>query len=667
MSVPLISEYIKAIKLAEDNLDKLSYLRPILNSDGNPIMSSGNFAVVFKMRSKKNGKFYALKCFIKEQPERDESYRLIADELEYVSSEYLVHVRYLEKELFVDTATGKETEFPVLLMDWVEGATLDKWIRQHLDDQYNLQLITYQFCRMASWLMSQPFAHRDIKPDNIIVRDDGSLVLVDYDGMYVPAMQGQKSRELGSPDYRHPARTADDFNEHIDDFSLAAIAMQLCAIALDPRLFANQTGDTLLLTEHDHRDLANSNNHHRLHSLFHNADFERLYALYHLAHAQQTLSNISFRAFQFPKPEKKPEAEKLSTKVTDEDKKNGVKDEFGALYSLDGKRLLEGANIESYTIKAGTMVVCTNAFYKKWHLNSITIPDSVTHIGANPCAISNVRKIKCDSSFFEVDESALYSKGKKTIIAFFNRNASKFTIPNSVTHIGDYAFNGCNSLSSITIPNSVTHIDGNPFVNSGVRKIICDSLLFKVDEFALYSKGQKTLIAFFNRVASKFSIPDSVTHIGDYAFNGCNSLSSITISDSVTHIGDYAFYGCNSLYSITIHDSVTYIGDSAFMHCHSLHSITIPNSVTHIGNHAFCCCESLSSITIPDSVTHIGDGAFWWCRNLSSITIPSSVTYIGDSAFLYCNLTSIIISQGSRSKFERMLPKYLHDKLEEQL
>lgn len=193
MNYPLISEYVEAIRLAEENLEQLNHLRPVLDNDGNPVMSSGNFAVVFKMRSERDGKCYALKCFIKDQPGRNESYRLIADELEFVSSDFLVPIKFCDKELFVDTAACGETEFPVVVMDWVEGITLDRCVRQNLHNQYALQMLTYQFCRMASWLMNQPFAHSDLKPDNILVRDDGSLVLVDYDGMYVPAMQGQKA------------------------------------------------------------------------------------------------------------------------------------------------------------------------------------------------------------------------------------------------------------------------------------------------------------------------------------------------------------------------------------------------------------------------------------------------------------------------------------------
>ena len=102
MQYPLISEYVRAIQDAQNNLDKLAHLSPVLDDHGEPYRSSGAFAVVFKMKDEQTGKCYALKCFTEEQEGRAEAYRKIADELEYVGSPYVVSVRYLEKELFVD-------------------------------------------------------------------------------------------------------------------------------------------------------------------------------------------------------------------------------------------------------------------------------------------------------------------------------------------------------------------------------------------------------------------------------------------------------------------------------------------------------------------------------------------------------------------------------------
>ena len=303
MNYPSINEYIEAIRFAEDNFDQLKHLRPVLDEDGEPVMTSGNFAVVFKMKDEQTRKLHAVKCFLREQEGRAEAYRMIAEELEYVSSTFLTPIKYLDKELFVDTNAGDDKEFPVLLMDWVEGDTLDKYIRKHLDDQYELSLLAYQFSRLAMWLMPQPFAHGDLKPDNILVKSDGTLVLVDYDGMYVPAMKGQKARELGSPDFRHPSRTETDFDEHIDDFSLASILLSLKAISLQPS-FLKKYGapDRLLFSANDYRNISGSEALDAVKPLMQDAELASLYSLFILAASQNNLSQVSFRLFNLNRP-----------------------------------------------------------------------------------------------------------------------------------------------------------------------------------------------------------------------------------------------------------------------------------------------------------------------------------------------------------------------------
>ena len=139
-------------------------------------------------------------------------------------------------------------------------------------------------------------------------------------------------------------------------------------------------------------------------------------------------------------------------------------------------------------------------------------------------------------------------------------------------------------------------------------------------------------------------LPSSITNIGDYAFRGCDSLTSVVIPNSVTTIGNNAFYDCFNLTSITIPNSVITIGNAAFVGCSGLASVVIPNSVTTIGNVAFGNCFSLASITIPNSVTSIGDAAFAGCYVLASVVIPNSVTRIGDYTFTSCySLTSVVI------------------------
>ena len=591
---------------------------------------------------------------------------MIAEEPEFVSSSFLTKFQYLDNELFVNSANADVEEFPVLLMDWVEGTNLDQYVRQHLHDSYQLHLLAYQFSRLALWLMPQPFAHGDLKPDNIMVRENGTLVLIDYDGMFVPAMKGQKAREMGSPDFRHPARTEETFNEHIDDFSLASILLSLRVIAEEPSLLEKYgAADRLLFSEKDYRAIHDCQ---LLKDIFPSEcpEVNTLVGLFIIALTQSDLSNISFRLLSLERP-KEPKIEIISTEVTEEDKKDAWTDEFGVKYSKDGKKLLKSTDLglKSYTIKKGTRCICDYAFtgdYRDDHspsLQSITIPDSVTSIGDwafSEC--SSLHSVTIPDSVTSIGNwtfhrcSSLHSvtiPDSVTSIrdwAFLDcKSLQSVTIPDSVTSIGDGAFNGCESLQSVTIPESVIIIKGNPFSNCPAR-VINRSNHFTIFEGNLYTSDRRKLISYLLK-GENFIIPNFVTSIGISAFLGCKSLQSVTIPDSVTSIGNWAFHRCSSLQSITIPDSVTSIGDKAFTRCLSLQSVTIPGSVTSIGDGAFWGCKSLQSVTIPDSVTSIGECAFSSCSSLQSVTIPNSVTCIGDYAFSDCSSLQSVTIPGS--------------------
>ena len=301
MNYPSISDYIEALRDAEDSLSELKDLRLVYDDHGHPIMSSGNFAVVFKMQAP-TGEYHALKCFLRDQEERSERYRMIAEELQYVQSTYLVKFRYLESELFVDVPNTDGEEYPVLLMDWVDGIPLDQYLKTIINYNYGKDLLAYRFSLLARWLVTQPFAHGDLKPDNICVCDDGSLVLLDYDGMYVPALSGRKPLEQGSPHYRHPLRSTLPFDEHIDDYSLSLILLSLRAIALDATLYVRySSSEYLLLSEQDQLNPYTSPVFKELNRLVLSLDFIDSYHTY-LKSLHNTTYYLEARNFQLLAP-----------------------------------------------------------------------------------------------------------------------------------------------------------------------------------------------------------------------------------------------------------------------------------------------------------------------------------------------------------------------------
>ena len=275
--------------------EELKCLRPVMNGN-EPVMTSGNFAVVFKMQNPKTGETFALKCFAQDQDGRAEAYRQIMEEMRYVRSPYLLNLQYIEKGIWAGDYDWDEG-FPVVLMPWVEGEPLDQHIiRLARTNPERLHLVAYEFSVMASWLVNQPFAHGDIKPDNILVRADGSMVLVDYDGLFVPSMLGTPSREAGTPAFRHPNRPTMPFYERIDDFPLASINLSLYLIALQPELLQKYGAkDRLLFTETDYQNLSQCKLLKEILALCHDAQLQRLYALFFIALSEGSLERCENR------------------------------------------------------------------------------------------------------------------------------------------------------------------------------------------------------------------------------------------------------------------------------------------------------------------------------------------------------------------------------------
>ena len=666
MNYPLLSEYVESIKYAEDNLCELDGLRPVMDANGNPCMSSGNFAVVFKMREEGSGKLYALKCFLREQEGRAESYRQIAKELEGHASDYLISIQYFEGELFVDTRQTDEREFPVLLMDWVEGVPLDRYLRSCLGNRSRLADLAYRFGRLALWLGAQEFAHGDLKPDNILVREDGQLVLVDYDGMFVPAMRGQRARELGSVDFRHPSRTVEMFDGSIDDFSLISILLSLKAIAIEPELLDRYGAvDRLLLSAVDYREPGKSEVLREIQALSEDLELSDLLEMFYIACVEEGGARAFFQLFSLTKPYVQVEGIPLFTKVTREDLEEAWADEYGVKYSRDGVRLLKAPRqIKKYRVKESVKVICDRAFFYCVFLNEIVFPSSLTaigdsafshctclnkvmlpssliHIGVNPFASSGVREIYSDSSRFSVEDGILVDRCKHKIISCFHEK-EKYVIPEGISSIGSWAFSGCWSLNNITLPSSLMSIGSNPFVNSSVREVCSDTSRFLVEDGILIEKSKHKIISCFHE-REVCELPEGISCIGVSAFGGCNLLAMVMFPSSLISIGSYAFWGCSSLTRVVFSSSLMAIGASAFSGCSSLRSLELPSSLTTIESNAFLECSSLTRVVFPSSLMAIGASAFSGCSSLRSLELPSSLTSIGSNAFLECSsLTRVV-------------------------
>ena len=296
----------------------------------------------------------------------------------------------------------------------------------------------------------------------------------------------------------------------------------------------------------------------------------------------------------------------------------------GNLYSNYGNRLFQyacGKTDTEFTIPEGVEEISGSGCAYCTHLKKVNLPSTLTKIGYNSFqCCDNLQEIVIPASVTEIEKNAFWGcKNLKTVY-----NLSKLDIQKGAYTHGEVAKCADNVYTALPKTQSAV-MSATSTTKKVVEPVNPD---FDIQNGVLIKyKGRRKNV----------EIPSNVTKIGDRAFQGRITPTSITIPNSVTSIGTWAFNGCTSLTSIIIPSSVKSIGESSFYYCTSLKNIIIPSSVTSIGDWAFYGCTSLTNITIPNSVTSVGTCAFYGCTSLDSITIPDSVTSIGKGICVKCS------------------------------
>jgi hypothetical protein len=291
------------------------------------------------------------------------------------------------------------------------------------------------------------------------------------------------------------------------------------------------------------------------------------------------------------------------------------------------------------------------AFFYNTNVTSIVIPASITNItdlAFYECSSLTTISVATSNLVYSSVAGILFNKNQTALIAYPEVLTGGYPIPTGVASIGDSAFEGCTNLTSVTIPASVTNIGQAPFEGCSALTAISvntNNLDFTSVAGVLFNENKTAVIEYpAGNIGTAYAITNTVADIGDFAFEGCAYLTSITIPNSVTNIGNNAFASCSSLTNITIGSSVATIGNFAFTLCSSLPGITIPNNVTNIGYSVFEDCVRMVSVALPAHFPNIDDDVFNSCYDLASITIPNSVTNIGLEAFAGCSsLTNVVI------------------------
>lgn len=262
LAFPTGREYQEALQnTAVCFLDRdLRGARPQVNKLGLPRPISGQFASVFSLTSAA-GRRYALKCFTSHVRDQQDRYEAISNKLSGIdpgslSQPWRIGFDYVPEGILVNGS-----RYPVLKMDWVEAVTLSNWLDHHYTDSVAVRELAERFAQLTTDLAAHDIAHGDLQHGNLLVAQDGTFRLVDYDGMFVPALNGRHSTERGHRNYQSPARGDDDFDGTLDHFSNWVIYLALHAVAADPSLWTRlhePDGEYLLLAEDDFKNPAGS-------------------------------------------------------------------------------------------------------------------------------------------------------------------------------------------------------------------------------------------------------------------------------------------------------------------------------------------------------------------------------------------------------------------------
>ena len=364
---------------------------------------------------------------------------------------------------------------------------------------------------------------------------------------------------------------------------------------------------------------------------------------------------------------------------------------FRVKYQYSGDIVIP-SSVTYEEIEYSVIGISANAFRGSSELTSVTIPSSVTSIGDgifSGCTSLSSIIIEEGNPNYDSRENcnAIIETASNTLLI----GCKESTIPNSVTSIGNSAFNACTGLISLTIPNSVTTIGESAFsgcsgltsvaIGNGVTTIgrdafkECSNLTnVEINNNALISKaynGTPRMKEIFGSQVEEYILGEDVKSIGEFAFSNCSSLTTVHFSNGLKSIGVFAFEWCSNLAEINIPSSVTSIEQSSFYMCYNLTKVEINNNtlvnlgsslskyfgnanefilgedVKSIGNNAFAGTSAVS-INIPSGVTSIGDYAFYNCMKLSSINIPNNVASIGEKVFFGCTgLVSIQVESGN--------------------